>query len=109
MKKILAVILCVITTLSICACGREVISETAINTEYIPAYDRIETDYEYKYNWMEGEFQLVPIVKQVHYEECFKVQYKAVYSDNSEDTYWKEVDKETYQNALREIGGTENK
>ena len=81
----------------------EVISETPIDTEFITAHDEVVTDYEYKYNAWKGEFVLVPAIKTVHKEDCYKVQYKITYSDGSSYTEWREVDKVTFEDAEKAI------
>ena len=102
MKRFLILILCAGILMCLCACGKDMVSKEIVNTEYTPAYDAMETVYEYKWDWWHGDFVYVPNLKQVHHEEVFKVQYKITYSDGSEETCWEEVDKELYEKALAE-------
>ena len=104
MKKILIIMTCFIVLCTILTSCAEVVSETPIDTEYIAAYDAMETVYEYKYDWINGEYKYLPVYKQVHHSEVYKVQYKIVYSDGSETTSWRQVDKLTYEEACKIVG-----
>ncbi len=93
-----------ILTLLFCSVGcAEVISETPIDAEFIAAYDAMETIYEYKYDWYHGDFKLLPVYKQVHHAEVYKVQYQIIYSDGNSYTEWREVDKVTYEEAEKAL------
>ncbi len=109
MKRIVVMIVCIGALLCLCACGAEVVTKTPVSTEYVPAYDAMEMVYEYKYDWLNGEFKYLPNIKQVHHEEVFKVQYKIAYSDGSEETRWEDVDKETYEEAEKALKEREGK
>lgn len=99
-KKVLAIAICLAMFCVILTGCAEAVSETPINTEYIEAYDAMETVYEYKYDWLHGEYKYLPVYKQVHHSEVYKVQYRVIYSDGSDTTIWKEVDRQTYEEAL---------
>lgn len=81
----------------------EIVSEKPIDTEYIAAYDAMETVYGYKYDWLNGELRYLPEYKMVHHEEEYKVQYERMWSNGYTDTYWVTVSKAEYENALKEI------
>jgi hypothetical protein len=108
MKRILIWIVLALFIVFLVGCA-EIVSEKPIDTEYIAAYDAMETVYGYKYDWFHGDFKYLPEIKQVHHEEEYKVQYERVWSDGSTDIYWLTVSKEEYENALRQIkeGGAE--
>lgn len=93
-------------TLYFTACTEKV-SETPIDTEYIAAYDAQEVVYEYKFDVTLGDFRLLPFYKQVHYDEVYKVQYRITYSDGTNYTEWRTVDKPEYDaaRAVLEEGG----
>lgn len=98
-----------ILTFLFCSVGcAEVVSETPIDTDFIAAHDEVVTDYEYKYNAWKGEFVLVPVIKTVYKEDCYKVQYKITYSDGNSYTVWREVDRQTYEEALKVIESEDN-
>jgi len=104
MKKLKILSCIIICTMMFALIGcSDVVSETPIDTEYIAAYDAMETVYEYQWDWLHGDFKLMPVYKSVHHEEKFKVQYKIVYSNGDEYTEWRTVDKQTYEEALREM------
>jgi hypothetical protein len=102
-KKILVIATCFIVICTILTSCTKVVSEIPIDTEYIAAYDAMETVYEYKYDWINGEYKLLPVYKQVHHSEVYRVQYKIVYSDGNETTVWRKVDRPTYEEALKII------
>ena len=62
-----------IITFLFCSVGcAEVVSETPLDTDFIAAHDEVVTDYEYKYNALEGEFVLVPV------EEMARIAYPGI-------------------------------
>ena len=101
--KTITTIVCLLTCLIFLTGCYEVVSEKPINFEYIPAYDAMETVYEYQYDWYHGDFKLLPNYKMVHHSETYKVQYKITYSDGSNQTLWRTVDKDIFEEAKRTI------
>lgn len=99
-KYMVALIVFICLLLAGCA---EKVSEIPIDTEYIEAYSAMESVYEYKYDWYHGDFVYLPILKQVHHPEEYKVQYEVTYSDGGTNTVWRTVDKETYEDALKQL------
>lgn len=104
-----AFLICIALIVLIFTGCAEIVSEKPIDTEYIAAYDAMETVYGYKYDWLNGEFRYLPEYKMVHHAAEYKVQYERMWSDGSTDTYWATVSKAEYENALKEIakGGAE--
>lgn len=101
MKKIIAILL-VVVFIAFPLYGCELPTETdreAIEVKYTAAYDNVETDYDYQYNWYTSEFVLLPNTRTVHHEEEYEVKYKITYDDESVKYEWKTVDKETYEKA----------
>ena len=82
----------------------EIVSETPINVEYVASYSSMETVYEYRYDWLHGDFKYLPVLKTVHHDEVYKVEYERLYSDNTTFNYWKNVSKEEYTKAAEHIG-----
>lgn len=104
MKKTIILICIVLIAVLLVGCeAREIVSTKPINTEYIAAYDAMETDYVYKYDFWNGEFKYLPEVKMVHHPEEWRVQYERVWSDGTKDTCWKTVSKSEYEKVLQEI------
>lgn len=101
MKKIIAVLLVIIlSTFTFCGCEAPTeIDREAIEAKYTEAYDNVETDYDYQYNWYTGEFVLLPNTRTVHHDEKYEIKYKITYDDESVKYEWKTVDKETYEKA----------
>lgn len=92
-----ALLLAVLAIISGCAAKRSEVSREAIDRRYTAAYDSIETDYQYKYNLLEGAFALVPEVKTVHHEEVYEVLYRTTYDDGSTRDRWETVGKEEWE------------
>lgn len=101
MKKIIVFLLTItFIAFSFFGCkGFTEIDREAVDVRYTAAVDKAETDYVYKYNWLEGEFALLPETKTVHYDEKYEVKYKITYDDGSTETEWQSVDKEIYEKA----------
>ena len=101
MKKIIAVLLIIVLTvfpLFGCELPTEIDKE-AVEVKYTAAYDNVETDYVYQYNWYIGEYVLLPDTRTVHHDEKYEIKYKIIYDDESVEYEWQTVDKETYEKA----------
>ena len=92
MKKIALIICLTLIVLIITGCA-EIVSVKPIDTEYIAAYDAMETVYSYKYDWVNGEIRYLPEFKMVHHDDEYKVQYEQTWSNGIMDTYWVTVTK----------------
>ena len=101
-KLLITAIACILIVSVFIGCA-EVVSKTAINTEYIAAYDAMETVYEYKYDWYHGDWAYLPVYKNVHHQAEYKVQYLIVYADGTEDRTWYIVSKDEYDSAVQAI------
>lgn len=77
----------------------EEVSREAVDRRYTAAYDSIETDYQYKYNFFEGAFVLVPKIKTVHHEEKYEVLYRVTYDNGSTYDWWETVGEEEWEEA----------
>lgn len=106
MKKAISILMILILLISIVSCTDlpTAVSEKPINTDFVAAHSVIETDYEYKWDWLHGDYRMFPVYKEVHYPDTYHVQYEITYSDGSTKTKWREVDKNTYDAVLKEIG-----
>lgn len=101
MKKLI-VLLLTITFIVFSLGGCKDLVETerkAVDVRYTAAYDKVETDYVYKYNWIEDIYTLLPDTRTVHYDEKYEIRYKITYNDGSTSSEWQTVDKETYEKA----------
>lgn len=102
-KRIALFMLAMVLLLVIVSCGytasREMVSREAIDRRYTAAYDSIETDYQYKYNFFEKAFVLVPKIKTVHHEEKYEVLYRTTYDDGSTRDRWETVGKTEWEAA----------
>lgn len=105
MKKIITILTIIILLICLVSCEESptVVSKKPINTDFVAAHSVIETDYEYKWDWLHGDYRMFPVYKEVHYPETYHVQYEVTYSDGSTQTDWREVDKNTYDAVLKEI------
>lgn len=102
-KRIALFMLAVVLLLVIVSCGytasHEIVSRKAIDRRYTAAYDSIETDYLYKYNFFENAFVLVPKIETVHHEEKYEVLYRTTYDDGSTRDQWVTVGKKEWEEA----------
>jgi hypothetical protein len=102
MKKILSIIICAVFIAYIltACCEEPAIEKIApTDTRYTPAYERVETEFVYRYNLFTDEFVLVPDTHTVHYDEKYEVKYNITYSNGSTNSEWREVDKDTYEDV----------
>lgn len=106
LNKIIVCLMICVMMFALVGCA-VAISETPVDTEYIAPYDAMETVYEYQWDWWHGEYRLLPNLKMVHHEEVYRVQYKIVYSNGDEQFKWRNVDKQTYEEAMQEIEANE--
>lgn len=104
MKKLIAIVLLVATLLAGCAEPRTEVSRVPVDVSYTEAYDAIETDYDYKYNVWEGEWQLVPVMKTVHHNAKWEIQYRIVYDNGTEKTEWCNCTEAEYNRVKDQIG-----
>lgn len=109
MARYISIAVCAVLLLVLLTGCIEAVSEKVIDVEYVAAYDAMETVYNYKYDWWNGEFKYLPELKMVHHDDVYKVQYEIVYSDGTTSTRWETVTKEEYDKALSAIekGGAE--
>ena len=103
-RQTFAVIVMLLCVSALISCA-EVVSEKPIDVEYVAAYDAMETVYSYKYDWLNGDWKYLPEYKMVHHEAEYKVQYEAIWSNGEITTYWENVDKQEYEQALDELEG----
>lgn len=112
MKKIFAMVMAILLAVSFTACAEaETLTEVSreiIDTRYTEAYNGVETEYEYKYDWWKGDFVLVPVMKTVHYNEKYEIQYRITYDNGSEETKWCVCTEAEYKQAVAELGGADN-
>lgn len=102
MKKIIAILISMLFIIfMLCACDppRQIVKKTPIETSFQEAYDSVETDYNYKYNWLEDEFVLVPDTHTVHHSAQYKVKYYIKYDDGTHETVWEPVNYNEYSKA----------
>ena len=81
------------------------VSRKPIDVKHEDAYSQIETDYEYKYNVLKGEFALVPNTHTVYYPERWYVLQEVTYTTGNTDTEWVEVGQLEYDRIKAELGG----
>lgn len=113
MKKLIAIILLSIMVATICAACAEPITEVSrepINARHTEAYEGIETEYEYQYDWWKGDFVLMPVMKTVRYPAKWEIQYRITYDNGETETEWCECTEEEYNRVNSELiaGGTGN-
>lgn len=80
-------------------------SREIINVQYIPQSADVETEYRYKFDFVKGNFTLVPEVKTVHKPERYQIQYRVAYDRGKPVDEWETVTKAEYEKAKEELGG----
>lgn len=118
-SKILAAVAVFITitlTLGICLIGCQVVTEEStseivlevVNKEpvaakYEPPHYDTATTYEYQWDWWNGEYKLLPVIKNEYVEEKFFIQYAITYTDGSTEYVWNDVPQAIYYEIMREL------
>ena len=106
MKKCFAIILClVVLTAILSGCYDYFIevSREPIDVKYTEAYDAVETDYTYRFNWWSGNNQIIPAVKTVHHDEEWSIQYLVTYAEGNQGTVWCSCTEEEYNRVKDEL------
>lgn len=102
-KLLVMFIILVAIAVLLCGCEKEIASKEAINTRFTPAHSEVETDYTYKYSWLQENFVLVPNVHTVTYPDKYEVEYLVTYIDGTTATKWEEVTESEYKSVLAEM------
>ena len=107
MKKIIALLL-ILALVTLCACkGKEEVSRELLEHDFTPAYEGIETEYVYQFDYLVGEFRLMPDIHTVRHKAKYQLMYRITYDDNSHEDIWEEVSQKEYDNAVKELTGEE--
>lgn len=106
-KRILLFLIIVAAALSFTACGdsAEIVSKTPLDVRYTPQHQEFVTDYEYKYNWWTGDFELVPNMHTETIPDKYEVLYHIEYTDGKTADKWESVNKAEYDAAAALCGG----
>ena len=104
MKRIIALIIVILLLLIACSSKTEV-SRELLDHDYTPAFEAVETEYVYQWDWFNGEYRFLPDTHTVRHEAKYQLLYRVVYEDGSQDTVWEEVNEREYDNAVKELEG----
>ena len=102
MKKVFLV-LCLLLALVVFVSCYETVSEKPIDSRYTAAYSAMETVYNYKYDWLYGDWRYLPEMRMVDHDEKYEIQYEITYSDGSVVKTWRSVSKEEYEAILNDM------
>lgn len=106
-KRILAIILLLVVILT--GCRAEEVSNVPIDTDFREAYDSQEVEYDYIYDWINGELRYMPTgTKTVHHEAKYRVKYRVTYADGYVNEYWSTVTEEEYREAVKQMEEADN-
>jgi heme O synthase-like polyprenyltransferase len=86
------------TEISLVELGREPVA-----VRYEPPHYNAVTEYEYQWDWWNGEYKLLPVVKNEYVEEKFFVQYAITYTDGSVEYVWNDVPQAIYYEILESL------
>lgn len=113
---VIAVIIMVIVCVGVCLQGCtpltnyeetkitvEVIDKEPVAAKYEPPHYNAVTEYEYQWDWRNGDYKLLPVIKNEYVEEKFFVQYAITYTDGSIEYVWNDVPQAIYYEIMREL------
>lgn len=97
-KRIIPFLIILFALLSFTGCtySIEITGKTPTGARYTPQHQEMVTDYEYKFNWWTGEFELLPNIHTETYSEKYEILYHIEYSDGTTNDCWEEVTKFEY-------------
>lgn len=103
LKKFFSISVIVILVVMLSGCKqKEIVEKIPIDKLYTEAHSEMETEYEYKYDILNGKFMYVPNLHTVKYPDKYEVQYKVTYNDGSEKIVWEEVVKQDFDKITLE-------
>lgn len=74
-----------------------------VAVRYEPPHYNAVTEYEYQWDWWNGDYKLLPVIKNEYVEEKFFVQYAITYTDGSTEYVWNDVPQAIYYEIMREL------
>ncbi len=105
-KHFVVLFLIILITLSLTGCSDPaIVSKKPIDVRFTPQHQETITEYKYQYDWLNGEFILVPFVHTEFILDKYEVLYRITYSDEKSNDIWETVAKTEYNKALAECGG----
>ena len=81
----------------------EVVDKEPVAAKYEPPHYNAVTEYEYQWDWWNGDYKLLPVIKNEYVEEKFFVQYAITYTDGSTEYVWNDVPRAIYYEIMREL------
>ena len=87
-------------------CGSELESKFIVDYRYNEPRTDVVTDYKYKFNWHEDEYQLVPDTHTKYVPESYELMYEYRYSNGHVSRGWEECTRYEYETAKEELGDT---
>ena len=81
----------------------EVVDKEPVAAKYEPPHYNAVTEYEYQWDWWNGDYKLLPVIKNEYVEEKFFVQYAITYIDGSTEYIWNDVPRAIYYEIMREL------
>lgn len=105
-KHFVAFLLIILITLSLTGCSDPaIVSKTPTDVRFTPQHQETITEYKYQYDWLNGEFILVPFVHTELIPGKYEVFYHIEYENGTTKDAWDIVTKDEYDKALAECGG----
>lgn len=105
-KHFAAFLLIILITLSLTGCSDPaIVSKTPTDVRFTPQHQETITEYKYQYDWLNGDFILVPFVRTEIIPDKYEVCYLVEYADGSTTNTWETVTKAEYDKAIAEFGG----
>lgn len=113
-KASIITIVCIILILIISIIGvscnnrtRVVIKKAACESRYVKAYEDVVTDYEYKYDFVNGSLRLLPNTHTAKHKAVYQLKYRTIYDDLTFKDEWVDVSKAEYDEyeKIKNSGG----
>ena len=76
-------------------------------SRYVKAYEDVVTDYEYKYDFINGRLRLLPNTHTVKHKAVYQLKYRTIYDDLTFKDEWVDVSKAEYDEyeKIKNSGG----
>lgn len=100
---VFVVVAILVLILSITGCT-EVESKYIVDYRYNAPRTDVVTDYNYKWNWHEDEYQLVPDTHTKYVPESYELMWEIRYDNGHVSREWQKCTRFEYDNAVKELG-----
>jgi len=90
--KMFQLLVVVIMCVALSGCKSRPYQGTIVDKSYVPAHDYMGTELQYRYDWFNGEYRMMPVPVQKHADDAYSMTVQRM--DGS--TFTRSVYKSTY-------------